>query len=115
LKSKINNRKILLKGNAIYPGIATGHLRIIQSMQDFNKILRGEIIVIPYQDLIKRSIIKAGAIVATDERFNHMSHLTLGPFFSGKPTIITTPETTKMLRNGAVVTVNGKSGELHLG
>lgn len=106
---------VLLTGKPFYPGIATGHLRIIQSMQDIDKILRGEIIVIPYQDLIKRSIIKAGAIVATDDRVHHMSHLTLGRFFSGKPALITTPNEAKMLKNGAVVTVNGKSGELHLG
>lgn len=117
--SKLRNgnygRKLLLKGNSIYPGIATGRLRIIQSVQDINKILRGEIIVIPYQDLIKRPILKAGAIVATDDRLHQASHLTLGPFFSGKPTIITTSQMVKTLRNGTVVTMNSKKGEVYMG
>ena len=113
--SKKPKHKILLKGRMLYPGIATGHLRVIQSMQDFNKILRGEIIVVPYQDLIKHPVVKAGAIVAMCDRLHQIPHLPLGAFFSGKPTIITTPETAKMLRNGTVVTVNGKNGEVYMG
>jgi len=117
--SKLRNanygQKLLLKGNPLYSGIATGHLRIIQSMQDFNKILRGEVIVVPYQDLVKHPAIKAGAIVATDDRLHQIQHLPIGPFFSGKPTIITTPETANILRNGAVVTINGKNGEVYMG
>ena len=110
-----NKRIVLLKGNPLYSGIATGHLRIIQSMQDFNKILRGEIIVVPYQDLIKHPVIKAGAIVATNERPHQIPHLTLNSLFPGKPTIITTPETAKILRSGTVVTVNGRDGEVYMG
>lgn len=115
LLSGIINRKILLKGNSLYPGMATGHLRIIQNIEDINRILRGEIIVIPYQDLIKHPVIKAGAIVVTKDRFRHVSHPTLGPFFSGKPAILTTFDASKMLTNGTVVTVNGKNGEVYLG
>lgn len=116
--SKLRNanygQKLLLKGNPLYPGIATGHLRIIQSMQDTSQILRGEIIVIPYQDLIKRSVIKAGAIVAINNGLRHLPYLTRSPFFSGKPTIVVKPNAINVLKNGAVVTVNGKSGEVYV-
>jgi len=122
LKHEINHdhpkqfkHNALVKGKPLYPGIATGHLRIIQSTQDINKILRGEIIVIPYQDMIKHSVIKAGAIVVTDNRYHYIPHLQLGPFFSGKPTIVTKPNAISVLKNGAVVTVNGKNGEVYLG
>ena len=113
--SKINNRKVLIKGNSIYPGIATGHLRIIQNLQDINKVLRGEVVVIPYHDIVMHPIVKAGAIVATDEKLYELPHLTLGPYFSGKPTVITRPEAAKILRDGTVVTVNGKNGEVYTG
>lgn len=115
LSTKKPKHKILLKGKMLYPGIATGHLRIIQSMQDFNKILRGEIIVVPYQDLVKHPAIKAGAIVATDDRLHQIQHLPIGAFFSGKPTIITTSDAGRILTNGTVVTVNGKSGDVYMG
>ena len=107
--------KLLLVGTPASPGIATGHLRIIQNMQDVNKILRGEVVVIPYQDLIIRPVIKAGAIVVTDNSFHHMPPFTPSARFSGKPALITTPNEAKMLKNGAVVTVNGKNGKVYLG
>lgn len=122
LKHEINHNhpkrfihSALVKGKPLYPGIATGHLRIIQSMQDINKILRGEVIVIPYQDMIKHSLIKAGAIVVTDNRYHYIPHLQLGAFFSGKPTVVIKPNAISVLKNGAVVTVNGKNGEVYLG
>lgn len=112
-QARINNTKILLKGNSIYPGIATGHLRIIQSMQDINKILRGDVVVIPYQDLVKNSVLKAGAFVATNKRLLRIPYLTPNSLFPGKPTVITTPESAKILTNGTVVTVNGTDGKVY--
>lgn len=106
---------ILLKGKPLYSGIAIGHLRKIQNIQDVSTILRGDIVVVPYHDLIGHSFVKAGGIVATDNSPLRNNHIPLGRFFSGKPTILTTSDASKMLTNGTVVTVNGKNGEVYLG
>lgn len=115
VQNKINSKKVLLKGKPLYSGIATGHLRTIHNSHEIEKVLRGEIIVIPYQDLIRHPVLKAGAIIATNNKFRYLAHPTLGPFFSGKPTIISTSDVSKILRDGTVVTVNGKNGEIYMG
>ena len=108
-------RHVLTKGRPAYPGIATGYVRIIQYPHDVDKVLPGEIVVIPYTNLaFNQAIKKAGAIVI-ESKFHHTSYLKTNIRFSGKPTIITESRQAAMLRNGLVVTVNGTKGVIYKG
>lgn len=113
-KSKIN-ANILMKGISNFPGIATGHIRIIVDSNDIRKILPGEIIVVSTMkpDLFSR-IKKAGAIIIKKHSFTALDKL-LYRKVVGKPSIIDVKNASQFLHSGNVVTVNGERGEIYKG
>lgn len=113
-QSRVSNRKILLKGNSIYPGIATGYLRIIRRTQDTNKLLPGDIaIVTSTKNLKLNQVTRKARAVVIESKLRYLPYNPITPRFYGKPTIVTTPNSSNVLRDGIVATVNGTSGEMY--
>lgn len=109
-----NNRTVLLKGNPIHPGIARGYLRIIRNTHDVNKIASGDVAIVTNTKCLKldQTLRKARAIVI-EGKFPNMPHISISKRFYGKPMIVATPNSSKVLRDGVVVTLNATTGEVY--
>lgn len=113
-KSKIK-ANILMKGLSNFPGIATGHIRIITDSNDIRKILPGEIIVVSSVkvDLFPK-LRKAGAVIIKNsllsgrDKFLYRKEV-------GKPSIVDVKNAAQILHPGNVVTVDGERGEIYKG
>jgi phosphoenolpyruvate synthase/pyruvate phosphate dikinase len=106
--------KILTTGRSIYPGIATGHLRIISRPHDVQKLKLGDIAVVTNTKNLNLNDFaqKSKAIVLESQSQHLPSHIS--PRFYGKPMIITTPNASKGLKDGLVATVNAVKGQIYV-
>jgi pyruvate, water dikinase len=106
--------QILVKGTPASPGIGSGIVRIVHSMEDLNKIKEGDILVteMTNPDMVV-SMQKAAAIV-TDEG-GVTAHAAIVSREMGIPAIVGTENATSKLEDGMEVTVDGFSGKVFLG
>lgn len=113
-KKAIGIRKVLLRGNSIYPGIATGYIRIIRRPHDIHKLKAGDIAVVTNTKNLMLSVVaKKARAVIIESRFHQLPQHSLQRSL-GKPTIITMPFSNRALKEGLVVTVNGALGEMYI-
>jgi len=108
-------KKIAIRGIAVYPGIATGPVRIIRGHGYRSVIRKDEILIVPNLDLIlSENIRKTRAVVADtslviagDKAFYRQNFQV--------PTIEGARNASQIFRNGDVVTVNGINGNVYSG
>jgi len=118
LENKKDNRKvdgkILLSGLAASPGIATGKVKIVRSMNDLGKVGKGDMLVtkMTNPDMVV-TMQKASAII-TDEG-GATSHAAIVSREMGIPCVVGTEEATSKLKDGMIVTVDGTSGKVYEG
>lgn len=103
--------EVILKGQGASPGIFTGVVKIISSPKEINKIKKGDILVAPMTspDFVP-AMKNAGAIIT--DRGGMTSHAAIVSRELGVPCVVGTKSGTTTLRDGVVVTVNGKTGEV---
>lgn len=106
--------KPILTGAAASPGIGVGHVTIISSPKEIDKISQGDVLVAPqtnpdYVPAMK----KAGAIVT--DKGGRTSHAAIVSRELGIPAVVGTESATKTLKEGMVVSVNGATGEIYKG
>lgn len=120
-KSQISNEEgkevegeAILTGQGASPGIATGKVKILHSPREIGKVKKGDILVarMTSPDYVP-AMKQAGAIV-TDEG-GVTSHAAIVSRELGLPCIVGTKLATKTLKDGEVITVNGKTGEIYKG
>ncbi len=106
--------QILVQGMAASPGIGSGIVKIVHSMEDLDKIKEGDILVteMTNPDMVV-SMQKASAIV-TDEG-GITAHAAIVSREMGIPAIVGTENATSKLEDGMEVTVDGFSGKVFLG
>jgi pyruvate, water dikinase len=106
--------QVLVQGMPASPGIGSGIVRIVHSMEDLNKIKEGDILVteMTNPDMVV-SMQKAAAIV-TDEG-GVTAHAAIVSREMGIPAIVGTENATTKLEDGMEVTVDGFSGKVFLG
>jgi len=106
--------QILVQGLSASPGIGSGVVKIIRSMEDLIKIKEGDILVteMTNPDMVV-SMQKASAIV-TDEG-GITSHAAIVSREMGIPAIVGTENATSKLEDGMEITVDGFSGKVFLG
>lgn len=114
LKKTVRSRKLIAKGIPIYPGIATGHLRIINKPYDIHKLKRGDVAVIVNARNIRLSDVKNKARAVIIENYSSRSSYHKLSHRFGKPMIITARGSSKVLKEGLVATVDGETGEVYL-
>lgn len=106
--------QIIVQGVAASPGIGSGVVRIIRSIDDLNKIRKGDIIVTEMTNPnMAVSIQKASAIV-TDEG-GITAHAATISREENIPAVVGTNNATSKLEDGMEVTVDGFSGRIFLG
>jgi pyruvate, water dikinase len=106
--------KPILRGFGASPGIATGVARILHGPAEMDKLKTGEVLVttMTTPDMVP-AMSQASAIV-TDEG-GMTCHAAIVSRELGVPCVVGTREATKLIADGAEVTVDGKTGSVYRG
>jgi len=101
-----------LKGIPTSQGHYTGPVRVLNGIQDFDKLREGDVLVIPYSDVGWTPLFtRAGAVVA--ESGGILSHSSIVAREYGIPAVVSVPGACR-LEDNIVVTVDGYRGEIVL-
>jgi pyruvate,water dikinase len=111
---KSENSAPILKGIPASPGIGTGKVRILKSPKEIDKIDKGDILVAPMTSPDYVPAMKKASAIITNEG-GMTSHAAIVSREMGTPCVVGTKEATKILTDGQIVTVNGKTGEIFAG
>jgi phosphohistidine swiveling domain-containing protein len=111
LEAKGEGRK-KLTGIPTSRGYYQGRINVIQKVTEFNKMQKGDILVIPYSDVAWTPLFaKAGAVIA--ESGGILSHSSIVAREYGIPCVVSVSSACK-LSDDVVVKVDGYSGEITL-
>jgi pyruvate,water dikinase len=93
-------------------GRYTGPVRVARGIQDFSKVERGDVLVIPYSDVGWSPLFaRVGAVIA--ESGGLLSHSSIIAREYGIPAVVSVNGAMN-LRDHTLVTVNGYTGEIIL-
>ncbi|MGP3708787.1 phosphoenolpyruvate synthase [Gordonia paraffinivorans] len=106
--------EVLVTGLAAAPGIAGGAVRILHSPADGHRLVDGEVLVAPMTDPDWLPTIRRAAAVVTD-RGGITCHAAIVAREVGVPCVVGTRTGTTDLVDGAIVTVDGGTGEVTAG
>lgn len=106
--------ELLIKGDAVFPGIATGRVRLVRSVKDVGFVMPGDVLVVSETSSDFLPAMKKAGVIITDLG-GRGSHAAIWGRRLGKPTVIGTKNATKVLKHGMTVTVNGMRGEVNRG
>lgn len=112
--SKADFGVLLFRGDGASPGIVTGHVRILKSSSEINKLMPGEILVAEQTNPDFVPAMKKASAIITDSG-GRTSHAAIVSRELGIPAIVGTVKATRTLKTGDVVTVNGGTGEIFKG
>ncbi len=99
-----------LRGLPAAGGIYTGRVRVVSGLADFNKVNRGDVIVIPFSDVGWTPLFsKAGAIIA--ESGGLLSHSSIVAREYHIPAVVSV-ENACAMANNSLVTVDGYLGDI---
>jgi len=110
---KFENR-IVAKGLAASPGIVSGKVKVIPSIEDTTKANEGDIIVTTMTSPDWVPIMKKAAAIITNEG-GSTCHAAIVSRELGIPCIVGTENGTELLKDGQEVTVNGFAGVVYDG
>jgi pyruvate,water dikinase len=94
------------------PGIAEGPVCVIQRVEDFGKLKKGDILVCPYTDPAWTPLFGLAAGVVSDTG-GPLSHAAIVAREYGIPAILGTKVATTYLQDGEVVLVDGGNGKVY--
>jgi len=107
------NTETVLHGLAVNSGSYEGVARLVDDAADFGRIKQGDVLVTrmtsPYFNVVLPLL---GAIVT--DRGGQLCHAAIVAREYGIPGIVGTREATKLIRDGALVRVDGSTGEVRL-
>jgi pyruvate,water dikinase len=105
---------VILSGEPASPGIVSGKVRLIKTPHEIHNLKSGEIMLTSmttpdFVPAMKRAI---GLIT---DRGGQTSHAAIVSRELGLPCVVGTSTATKDLKDGQIVTINGRTGEIHQG
>ncbi|CAJ36794.1 phosphoenolpyruvate synthase [Methanocella arvoryzae] len=106
--------EIILEGLGASPGIASGKVKIVDSMDALDKVLDGDILVTKMTTPDMVPAMKRSAAIITDEG-GMTCHAAIVSRELGTPAVVGTKEATRMLEDGSTVTVDGEKGHVYMG
>ena len=106
--------EILFSGIAASPGIASGKVKIIKTMDDLPKIIQGDILVTKMTNPDMVVTMQKSAAIVTDEG-GLTSHAAIISREMGIPAVVGTQEATARLKENEIITVNGFNGKIYKG
>jgi len=107
-------KKLILKGIAASPGLASGPVRQIKSAKKINQVKEGEVLVTAMTSPDFVPAMKKATAIVTDKG-GQTSHATIVSRELGIPCVVGTKKATKILKNKQLITVNGSQGEIYAG
>jgi len=106
--------EVILSGLSASPGIGSGKIRIINSMDDLQKINKGDVLVTEMTNPDMVVTMQKAAAIVTDEG-GMTSHAAIVSREMGIPCIVGTQKATTILKEGEIITVDGFSGKVYKG
>ncbi len=103
-----------LVGHPASPGRVTGRVRIVRSVNDFDRFLQGEVLVARATTPAWTPLFSRAAAVVTDGG-SLAAHASLVAREFGIPAVVATGDATRRLRDGQRVTVDGSAGVVEVG
>ena len=102
-----------IKGIACNNGIVTGTARVINSLEDIDRLEVGDILVTRFTDtgwtskfaILKGIVTEYGGILC---------HAAIVSREYGIPCVVCTKDATKLIKDGSTITINGTTGEITL-
>jgi pyruvate,water dikinase len=108
------NGEVVLTGLAASPGIGFGKIKIVLSLNDLNKIEKGDILVTKMTDPDMVVTMQKCAAIVTDEG-GLTAHAAIVSREMGIPAVVGTQEATTKLKDGDMMTVDGFTGKIYKG
>ncbi len=106
--------KILLSGLAASPGIASGKVKLVKTMEDLPRVKKGDILVTEMTNPDMVVTMQRSDAIITDEG-GATSHAAIVSREMGIPCVVGTKEATSLLKEGQLVTVDGAAGKVYEG
>jgi pyruvate, water dikinase len=106
--------KPILRGFGASPGVATGNARILRGAADMEKLATGEVLVTSMTTPDMVPAMSQAAAIVTDEG-GMTCHAAIVSRELGVPCVVGTREATKLIADGELVTVDGKTGTVYRG
>ncbi|MEM7333069.1 MAG: PEP/pyruvate-binding domain-containing protein [Chloroflexota bacterium] len=101
----------LLNGIPTSRGYYQGPVRVINSIQEFDKMVPGAVIVIPYSDVSWTPLFtKAGAVIA--ESGGMLSHSSIVAREYNLPAVVSVTNACRILQDDTIVSVDGFKGQV---
>jgi pyruvate,water dikinase len=105
---------ILLSGIPASPGIASGPVKIVHDLSHLAKIKKGDVFVTEMTNPDMVVAMQKAAAIITDEG-GQTSHAAIVSREMGIPCVVGTTSSTKDLKDGMIVTVDGEKGKVYEG
>jgi len=106
--------EVLLKGLGASPGIGSGPVRLVYSLDDLKKIKKGDVLVTEMTNPDMVVTMQRAAAIVTDEG-GITSHAAIVSREMGIPAVVGTGSAMKNLKDGDVITVDGYNGKVFAG
>ncbi|MFC6836549.1 phosphoenolpyruvate synthase [Halomarina ordinaria] len=109
-----NQNDVILKGLGASPGIVSGAVRIVDKLDQLDKVQEGDIIVTAMTTPDMVPAMKRAAGIVTDEG-GMTSHAAIVSRELGVPAVVGTSNATRELEDGRVITIDGDKGTIREG
>lgn len=106
--------EIILEGLGASPGIASGKVKVVNTMDTLDRVLEGDILVTKMTTPDMVPAMKRSAAIITDEG-GLTCHAAIVSRELGTPAVVGTKEATRILEDGSLVTVDGEKGHVYMG
>jgi pyruvate,water dikinase len=111
---QVSESEVLVQGLGASPGIASGSVKIVKSIEDLGKVLKGDVLVtrMTNPDMVP-TMQRASAIITNEG--GSTCHAAIVSREMGIPCIVGTEKATFILKENDVVTVDAYSGKVYKG
>jgi pyruvate,water dikinase len=109
-----SKRDVIIKGAAASTGMASGPVKIIHSPKEIDQILEGDVLVTEMTTPDYVPAMKRASAIVTDAG-GRTCHAAIVSRELGIPCVVGTGNATTSLKNGQVITVDGKNGVVYDG
>ena len=104
----------ILNGAGASPGIGTGSVKVLKSPKEINKVKEGDVLVAKMTSPDYVPAMKKAAAIVTDEG-GQTSHAAIVSRELGIPCVVGSKEATQKLKDGMIITVDGREGAVYMG
>lgn len=105
---------VLLEGLAASPGVGSGVVKIVHSMDDLDKVKKGDVMVTTMTNPDMVVAMQKAAAIVTDEG-GITAHAAIVSREMGIPAVVGTNDATSKLEDGMEITVDGSHGKVYQG